>query len=74
MSRASDEFVAVPAVTAIKLTVHVVPLKGLPAKAIVAVKQCRAEVVVADLRDFFAEIEVMKKFSSPPHPNVGLLF
>ena len=47
-------------------------IQDLPAKAVVAVKMCRNEISLADIKDFFGEIEVMKRFSKPFHSNVGV--
>jgi len=45
-------------------------LRDLGNRVMVAVKQSRMEISLADIKDFFAEAEVMKKFSNPYHPNV----
>jgi hypothetical protein len=47
-------------------------MQGFPPKSTVAVKMCRNEVSLADIKDFFAEIAVMKRFSKPFHNNVCL--
>jgi hypothetical protein len=36
----------------------------------VAVKQSRLEVSVQDIKEFFAEVHIMKAFSKPHHKNV----
>jgi hypothetical protein len=46
-------------------------IRDVPAKTLVAVKQSRGEISLSDIRDFFAEIDVMKRFSKPHHDNVS---
>ena len=45
-------------------------LRELGNRVTVAVKQSHSELVVDDIRAFFAEVSVMKQFSDPHHPNV----
>lgn len=45
-------------------------IRDLPGRAIVAVKQCTAEISLLDIKDFLKEADLMKKFSDPHHPNV----
>jgi hypothetical protein len=45
-------------------------LRDLGNRVVAAVKQSHSELVVDDIRAFFAESNVMKQFSAPHHPNV----
>ena len=45
-------------------------IREFTGKVTVAVKQSRLEISLADIKDFFSEVEIMKKFSKPHHKNV----
>jgi hypothetical protein len=45
-------------------------IREFPNRVTVAVKQSRLQISLADIKDFFAEVEIMKKFSKPHHRNV----
>ncbi len=48
-------------------------IRELGNRVTVALKQSHTELVVDDIKAFFAEATAMKKFSDPHHPNVGSL-
>lgn len=45
-------------------------LREFSGKTMVAVKQSKAEISLSDIKDFFLEADIMKKFSNPHHRNV----
>ncbi len=45
-------------------------IRELGNRVTVALKQSHSELVVDDIKAFFAEATAMKKFSDPHHPNV----
>ncbi len=49
-------------------------LREFSGRVTVAAKQSRLEISLADIKDYFAEASMMKRFSHPHHPNVCAAF
>ena len=45
-------------------------IREFSGKTVVAIKQSKAEIALSDIKDFFLEADIMKKFSNPHHRNV----